>query len=568
MVTAIGERRVEQLDAFHKTFNFCMSCRQYTCSNCWNEPEGRCLTCAPHLGREILPAPFPTLEPTAGLIGAAPATNGNGNGHANGNGNGASGPVTIDATSWPTVDLRDEAGSSNGAGPYDADGDDAGTAPISRLEALFGVAPRAREPEPTIADEPAAIAEQVAAPGEAIVDESVLIGDTGIGDAAAEASVATPATEETSLDLTAPIALSALSGAAAVTAEPERAPEQEIAAEPEIAASAAPTEAAPPAPTGLPSERDELFPTHPKPAYSIEPEPLFPAQQQRAYAIEPESLFPSQPAGWPASASPPTASPAPIVQPPLAPAASAVPAPADAMPAAPTPAVVEPVVAAAAIEVPAPPPAATPSPTAEAPSPGATSSPATDELAAAAATNTTVLLRRFRASRPATDPTTPVLGTAAATEPAVATAELAPAAEIAAAAVVAEAAAAAPAPPVETPLPPARPPVDTVETPVWRMVAPETALPPAAAPPVAAPKTNGHDRSAEPQWPAAPAWPAAAASSSRNVPVTGADAIWAQSSKDVLNRPEAGVQACLNCGLPLSSTARFCRRCGTSQVSA
>lgn len=36
-----------QLDAFHRTFNFCMSCRQYTCANCWNEPETRCLSCAP-----------------------------------------------------------------------------------------------------------------------------------------------------------------------------------------------------------------------------------------------------------------------------------------------------------------------------------------------------------------------------------------------------------------------------------------------------------------------------------------------------------------------------------------
>ena len=39
-----------QLDAFHQTFNFCMSCRQYTCPNCWNEAEARCLSCAPHLG--------------------------------------------------------------------------------------------------------------------------------------------------------------------------------------------------------------------------------------------------------------------------------------------------------------------------------------------------------------------------------------------------------------------------------------------------------------------------------------------------------------------------------------
>ncbi len=36
-----------QLDAFHQTFQFCMSCRQYTCANCWNDAEGRCLSCAP-----------------------------------------------------------------------------------------------------------------------------------------------------------------------------------------------------------------------------------------------------------------------------------------------------------------------------------------------------------------------------------------------------------------------------------------------------------------------------------------------------------------------------------------
>lgn len=35
------------LDAFHRTFNFCLSCRQYTCSDCWNAVEGRCLSCAP-----------------------------------------------------------------------------------------------------------------------------------------------------------------------------------------------------------------------------------------------------------------------------------------------------------------------------------------------------------------------------------------------------------------------------------------------------------------------------------------------------------------------------------------
>ncbi len=58
------EISAQQLEAFHRTFNFCLSCRQYTCANCWNEPEGRCLSCAPDLSREPLPAPFPTLSTT------------------------------------------------------------------------------------------------------------------------------------------------------------------------------------------------------------------------------------------------------------------------------------------------------------------------------------------------------------------------------------------------------------------------------------------------------------------------------------------------------------------------
>ena len=52
------EQTSQQLDAFHKTFNFCMTCRQYTCGNCWNEAEGRCLSCAPNLGMDVMPAPY------------------------------------------------------------------------------------------------------------------------------------------------------------------------------------------------------------------------------------------------------------------------------------------------------------------------------------------------------------------------------------------------------------------------------------------------------------------------------------------------------------------------------
>jgi hypothetical protein len=51
------------------------------------------------------------------------------------------------------------------------------------------------------------------------------------------------------------------------------------------------------------------------------------------------------------------------------------------------------------------------------------------------------------------------------------------------------------------------------------------------------------------------------------------DALWAASAQEVLARPTgigpavapAGVQPCSSCGLSLSATARFCRRCGTRQ---
>ncbi|MEX2184445.1 MAG: hypothetical protein WEC14_08350 [Chloroflexota bacterium] len=85
----------QQLDAFHKTFNFCMSCRQYTCANCWNEADGQCLSCSPHLGHEILPAPFPDLDPSADM----------GMAHANGT-NGHAIADTAATLAWPTMDLE------------------------------------------------------------------------------------------------------------------------------------------------------------------------------------------------------------------------------------------------------------------------------------------------------------------------------------------------------------------------------------------------------------------------------------------------------------------------------
>jgi ribosomal protein L40E len=42
-------------EAFHRTFNFCMTCRQYACDQCWNERVGACLSCSPEADSEALP---------------------------------------------------------------------------------------------------------------------------------------------------------------------------------------------------------------------------------------------------------------------------------------------------------------------------------------------------------------------------------------------------------------------------------------------------------------------------------------------------------------------------------
>ena len=96
---------LQQLDAFHVTFNFCMSCRQYTCRNCWNSGVGECLSCAPNLSLEVLPAAFPDLA------AVGPET------HASTFAESAHPNVT--ASAWPTSDLRAarEAAAATEAGP-------------------------------------------------------------------------------------------------------------------------------------------------------------------------------------------------------------------------------------------------------------------------------------------------------------------------------------------------------------------------------------------------------------------------------------------------------------------
>ena len=59
-----------QLEAFHSAFNFCIDCRQYTCTNCWNDGAGRCRSCAPIAGTDDLidrfEASFAAQHPAVG----------------------------------------------------------------------------------------------------------------------------------------------------------------------------------------------------------------------------------------------------------------------------------------------------------------------------------------------------------------------------------------------------------------------------------------------------------------------------------------------------------------------
>jgi hypothetical protein len=147
--------------------------------------------------------------------------------------------------------------------------------------------------------------------------------------------------------------------------------------------------------------------------------------------------------------------------------------------------------------------------------------------------------------------------------------------------------------PEPEPVAAAQPPQDVVQQPVWLQVAPDPdAQPsieaPAADPGLAAAASATPQWPSQPEWPSQPQWPSARAATPRGssilgrpvVPTGGIDALWAASSKDVLAPPmaqaptplgqqvPAAAQPCVNCGLSLSSTARFCRRCGTAQTHA
>jgi hypothetical protein len=511
------EAVTQQLDAFHKTFNFCMNCRQYTCSNCWNEVEGRCLTCAPHLGHEVLPAPFRALE-------------------TNGNGAGVEEAPRLDGLAWPTLDLPPESASPTAelAWPETAEVAEAEAAvtppPSTREDGLPDWAtlvpdespPTSEEPEfappepadlETLLTHPAPAPEETA-PTEVPADESPIeVAETGVEPAAAEALEPVVEAPEPVVEAPEPVVAEA--------AEPDTAEAPEpVVAEPEVAE---PLVAEPVAETAEPeSPMGERVA-----AASAQTADLLsrfrPGQSIDAALEEYEAALAAQDAAQTAPAET-TAEPELVAEPVVeaeTPPESAV----------------EPV--AAIHETPLDTEPATPLDEVLAEEP-----PLEAEIAAA--------ITEAAPEPAAAEPAAP--------EPA----EPEPVAAIEA----------TPAEPTPEPSAPRTPADDRVEVPVWRIVAPDTPVPTPDSQPA---ETNmPAAASADPQWPQTPAWPGQesqvdvsflAARLSRK---PANDALWAASSRDVVaplpQQPAApAVQTCVSCGLSLSATARFCRRCGSRQ---
>jgi len=138
-----------QLEAFHSAFNFCINCRQYACTNCWNDSAGRCRTCAPIPGVDDLDDRMEAayLADHRAMHGDAVADNLETDEITR--------RLAVDA--WPESDLA-EVGATNGHVPEEWPSEP--------------VIPVASEPEPFAADAPEPVlAESEAEPAFAVEPE-------------------------------------------------------------------------------------------------------------------------------------------------------------------------------------------------------------------------------------------------------------------------------------------------------------------------------------------------------------------------------------------------------------
>ncbi len=469
-----------QLDAFHKTFNFCLTCRQYTCGNCWNTPDGRCLTCSPL--PDLAPANLAAPEAVDVVDDAAPDEQV---------------LAAIEAGAWPEADLGPErlARALGTAAVIDAEPASAagvrGVAPGQSLEDALAAyeaqvaADETPEPEPVAAElvaepEPEPVAAELVAEPE---PEPVAAAEVPREDAAAVEPVAAELVAEPEPE---PVA-------AELVAEPEPEPvAAELVAEPEPEPVAAELVAEP---EPEPVAAELVAEPEPEPVAAelvAEPEPE-PVAAELVAEPEPEPVA----AELVAEPEPEPVAAELVAEPEPEPVAAELVAEPEPEP-----------VAAELVAEPEPEPVAA----------ELVAEPEPEPVAAAEVPREDVVPQ----------PTWP----------------------------------APPAPPPPPTTPPVQPTPEPVASP-WLTVAP--------------------DEGAAPQWPAAPLWNRHA--SQRDVPTTlagrqliprdDAASVWAASAREVLSgdtrpaqaqvAPPPTPQPCVSCGLSLSASARFCRRCGTRQ---
>ena len=564
------EQSVEQLDAFHKTFNFCMSCRQYTCANCWNEREGRCLSCAPSLSVGLLPSGMPALNPIAGMASLTNGHGADGNGHA---------PLQADGSAWPTADLGiapDDASLSGAEEPEEK--------PVSRLEALFGreEAARIKASAPAYDDaEPTSVPEMIGLEEVRPKDRKVTPEPQPI---VAPEPVSATSEDATESDEPAAPPVPLMIGAEVETESPdvaaaEPSSDDGVAAIADVTAEDEPDTRMATAGTVEAAPAEEGEEGHPATGGRAEPVPVKPVDPKTdelaaAAAAQTHGLldkFRARPVVIP--------EPRPIPSIPIVPRVAMEP------PAPPLP-----LVAAAPPTVQPTPEPTIPTPPSSIPAPAHLPYAAAGPMAVPAAPQPYGVIGRPATNATPSYPAQPAMPYAAQTPPPYDPATPQPYLGQIGQPYTPAAAQVQPYPAPPQPqggsTPASYPPFQPGYTspplqpqygappapqyapppaPSWRMVAPES-------PYVAPASGNGHVYNAPPpppaneaQWPDAPSWPTPVPAASRT---RGAEAVWAELTRDLLSRPETGVSACFKCGLPLSATARFCRRCGTSQVSA
>ena len=520
-----------QLDAFHATFNFCMSCRQYTCPNCWNEREARCLSCAPHLGQEVMPAPFPDLPAAAVMITDPVSVNGNG----------SNGAAHEDEVTLPDDEFDFAA----------------------RLAALTGAAPAIDDVRPAAASPEAAAPDPV----EAEASETDVEAD-GVGAVAATAAPTTAETaaftvEEAPLETddrpATPSWLAALAAGAAIDAVRPDEPMTGVTVSDKTAAQ-----------TGGLLQR---FRPSESPETRADVEPVVEIEAQIEAEVDFQSAAEIEAAARAAELEAAAVAAADL---------EAAQADAELEAAAVAAADLEAAQAAAELE-------AVAQATAEL---KATAQAIAELEAAAQAAAELETASRFAAERDAAAQAAAALMAAQAAaaieaaahaeaerEAATKAAKLAAAAQAEAARQVAAEMEAAARAEAEAAAAAAR--ADVVRQSTWRMVAPDPSNDaPFGRPgdPATAnqPSAFVADPNADPQWPSRPGVSATGLPFLNRPPAPqgGLEALWAESNREVVSTPlipgksvTGGVQPCLSCGLSLSANARFCRRCGTPQGS-